>query len=266
MRAQRRAVLAVGLAVAAFTAGAPRAARADGASTSACIDAYEQAQRLMQGGKLRAARDKLLVCSRESCPKVSQNDCAGWLRDVARDMPSIVIVAQDGHGHDLADVRVSVDGEIVAERLDGRALPLDPGSHDLKLEARGRRLEQKLLVRSGEQNRRVLVDFPDDAAPSTGAVGAPATVAGPKAATSAAPPEHGEALPTSVWVLGGVSVAALASFTAFAIVGKNQEGCVPGCTASEVSDFRRSYVIADISLGIGVVAAGAALWIALTRR
>lgn len=261
MRAVRATLTAVSVAAALF-ASAPHDARADGASTNACIDAYEQAQRLMQGGKLRAARDKLLVCSRESCPKVSQNDCAAWLRDVARDMPSMVIVAQDAAGQDMADVRVSVDGEIVADRLDGRALPVDPGSHDLKLEARGRHVEQKLLLRAGEQNRRIVVQFPDDRPPSM--------VAGPKAATSpitpAEAPEGSRPIPASVWILGGVSAVALASFTVFAITGKGQESCVPACTSSEVSDFRSSYLVADISLGIGVVAAGAALWIALTRR
>lgn len=225
-------------------------ARAD-AAAAACIDAHEQAQRLMQDGHLRAAREKLLVCSREACPKVAQTDCSTWMRDVARDMPTVVVTARDAAGRDTEKVRVVVDGEPFAESLDGRALPLDPGPHAFRFESGGRVLEQKVLVGAGEQNRHVVADF-SGAAP----VGPPAPGA----------PEAAPSPPLATYVLGGVGVLGLASFTVFGLSGKSTEKCVPTCTRDDISDFRRSYLVADISLGVALVSVSAALWFALAKR
>jgi hypothetical protein len=245
------ASVAVGLA--AMSAAEP--ARADSAP-AACIDAHEQAQRNMQDGHLRAAREKLLVCSRETCPKVAQTDCAAWMRDVARDMPSVVVIAKDGAGHDTEQVRVIVDGEKLADTLDGRAMPLDPGPHAFRFEAEGRVLEQKVLLGAGEQNRRVLADFTTTA-----------PVTGPPAPPESPPATEGSrSPPVASYVLGGIAVLGVASFTAFGLSGKSDEKCVPTCTRNEISDFRRSYLIADISLGVALVSAGAALWLALAKR
>jgi hypothetical protein len=247
--ASLKAGVAVGLVVALGSAPA----RADGVAAQ-CIDAHEQAQRSMQDGHLRAAREKLLVCSRETCPKVAQTDCSAWMRDVARDMPSVVVTAKDAAGHDTEKVRVVVDGETFAESLDGRAFPLDPGPHAFRFESEGRVLEQKVLVGAGEQNRHVVADF----ASSTSG-----TPVGPPPPST---PDASPSPPVATYVLGGVAVLGLASFTVFGLSGKSTEKCVPSCTKDEVSDFRRSYLVADISLGIALVSLGAAAWFALTKR
>jgi len=60
------------------------------------------------------------------------------------------------------------------------------------------------------------------------------------------------------YVLGGVGAAAAASFAYFAISGHsafNQlEQCKPNCRRSDVRDVRTKYLLADVSLGVSVVA------------
>ena len=251
-----KTILACGLSVVLAAAHA-RPARAESAA-AACIDAHEQAQRLMQDGRLRAAREKLLVCSRETCPKVAQTDCATWMRDVARDMPSVVVTAKDAAGGDTEKVRVIIDGETIAESLDGRALALDPGPHAFRFEAAGRILEQKVLVAAGEHNRHVVADFTAPAAaPPLGP---------PPPSKGTHEPDGSHSTPVASYVLGGVAVLGVASFTVFGLSGKSTEKCVPTCTKEDVSDFRRSYLVADISLGVALVSLGAAVWIALAKR
>lgn len=252
--------LAAALALVATAGTGSRIAHAEPSPTAVCIDAHEKAQRSMQEGKLRAARESLLVCSRETCPKVAQTDCASWLRDVARDTPSVVLAAKDVAGQDREDVRVVIDGDQVVAALDGRALPLDPGPHVFRFESGGRRVEQKAVLGVGEQNRRVVADFAttEHASVAPFALGLSPTIA-PE-------PSRTTGLPVATYALGGVAVLALGSFTVFALTGKNQEGCVPTCTSAEVSYFRRSYLVADISLIVALASAGGAVLFATTKR
>ena len=75
-----RRILQASLAVA--VALAPRAATADDATRDACFDAYEQAQRARNAGKLPDARARLLVCVDEACPAFVRKDCGAWLEQV----------------------------------------------------------------------------------------------------------------------------------------------------------------------------------------
>jgi hypothetical protein len=177
------------------------------------------------------------------------------MREVARDIPTVVVTAKDTEGHDTDKVRVIVDGEVMAEALDGRAMPVDPGTHAFRFESGGRVLEQKVLLGAGEQNRHLVADFTTPRAPI-----------GPARPCPKPEPERSTSMPVATYVLGGLAVVGLAGFAGFGLSGKGQESCVPACTRSEVSAFRRSYLIADLSLGVALVSAGAALWLALSKR
>src|SRR5579863_10550700 len=72
-----------------------------------CAAASNQAQDLRSANKLRAARAQLLTCVRDVCPGMVRNDCAQWIGEVDQAMPTIVVSATDGSGHDLADVKVT---------------------------------------------------------------------------------------------------------------------------------------------------------------
>ncbi len=67
--------------------------------------------------------------------------------------------------------------------------------------------------------------------------------------------------PVVAYVLAGVGVAALGGFAAFAITGKSaqsaMDGCKPNCTRAQLDKMRLRYLLADISLGVGVVSLGA---------
>jgi hypothetical protein len=133
-------------------------ARADGLDE--CVAAAEVAQPLRREGHLRAAREKLLVCSRDECPQAIRSDCTKWLSAMEGVVPSIVIRAVDSDGTDVADVRASIDGVLVATRLDGKGIEIDPGEHVLRLERTGSApVEQTLVVREAEQHRIVSMTF-----------------------------------------------------------------------------------------------------------
>src|SRR5258706_6319329 len=103
-----------------------------------CADAYSQGQTLRDSQKLISAHTQFVLCAREVCAPfmkgVMVKECAQWLSDVDRRIPSVVFTAKGG-GVEMVDVTVRVDGAVVATRLDGRATLLDPGQHTATFEA-----------------------------------------------------------------------------------------------------------------------------------
>src|SRR6187399_530690 len=143
---------------------APPPARAD--EVAACVKSAENAQTERSAHRLRAARQRLLACAQSSCPSVVRNDCANWLSEVDQLMPSVVVQARDSRGIELFDVRVTVDGEVVANHLDGLAVAVDPGSHVFLFEADGAPpLQQQLLIREGEKGRAMPITLAAPAPP-----------------------------------------------------------------------------------------------------
>lgn len=211
----------------------------------ACFNAYEQVQLLRKAGKLRAAEALLPKCTASTCPAFAVKDCARWSQEIEAQLPTAIFVARDGQGHDLVDVEVSVDGESVLGRLDGRPVPLDPGARAVRFQWKGQVVEQSIVVAAGQKNRRVDAVFDSPASGET------------KAAPADAPTVR--KIPTASLVLGGIGVAATASFAVFGIIGKGKESCAPTCTRDEVDSLRTSYTISDVSLVVAVVALGAAV-------
>ena len=111
------------------------AARAD--DVDVCASASEKGQELRDQAKLTAARELFVTCAAARCPAIVQKDCATWLAAVDEALPSVAIHARDGAGRDLTEVRVTVDGSTLIEKLDGRARSLDPGAHTFVFEAAG---------------------------------------------------------------------------------------------------------------------------------
>jgi hypothetical protein len=235
---------------------APSTARADIVQDE-CVEGYEAGQRSRADGKLRAARRQFALCARPQCPKITQTDCAKWVDEVDARMPTVLLRARDPAGQDVEQARVYLDGELIAERLDGRPLAVDPGAHTLKFETEGKSAEQRVVLLEGEKDRRIVADL----AP-TGGPPPPPPVEPAKQTGSGS----GRSIPTASWVLGGVSIVALGLFVGFAASGKSTEGCVPRCTSADIDAFRRDYAIADVSLVVSLVAAGAAVWIALANK
>jgi hypothetical protein len=210
---------------------------------------------------------------RDECPALVKADCADLLARVDAEVPSVVLVVRDEKGSDRADVRLFVDGEAVRDHLDGMPVAMDPGEHVLRFEAVGAgAVERHVVLRMGEKGRRVAVVL--HAAAAVGGAPSPAPSPAPPAAAPApspaiaiaAPPAEATHVSPYAYVLGGLSLAALGSFTYFAISGKSLEqslagSCSPGCTDPQVAPVRRDYLAADISLGVAAVSLGAALWL-----
>ncbi len=233
-----------------------------------CPTASEQGQKLRDQGKLIRAREMFLLCSKATCPSVVRKDCAKWLPELEESVPTIVFSVQDGSGTDLSAVAVTLDGAKVATVLDGKPVPIDPGPHTVIYETQGvPPLTQNVIVHAGEKNRIVKATLgaapvkPDpkqDPKPD------------PKPDPKLDPKPQKSGVPVMTYVLGGVGVIGIGSFAFFGITGKSdlddlrKSSCVPNCDPAKLDDTKTKLLIADISLGVGVLALAGATVLFLT--
>jgi hypothetical protein len=232
--------------------------RADGGE---CVAASEGGLAARDHGHLRDAKKSFVVCAADTCPKPLRIDCARWLDEVEASIPTVVFGAKDRSGADVFDVKVSVDGEHVLGTEQGKAVALDPGPHVVRFErASSKPFETKILLRTGEHNRPILATLEDKPREEVGT-----KPLGPSS-SERSPTEQ---VPTATWILGGVGLAGIGSFALFGILGMNEKSdltqrCGQQCTDAEILGLKTKYVVADVSLGIGLVALGLATYFWLT--
>jgi hypothetical protein len=263
MRARASLVLAACLAVASAAQAQQQPPRMPPANDSdaACTAAYTGAQRLRKKGALTAARKELTLCASPSCSSVLRDDCTRWLAEVAALMPSLVIAARGPSGDDAMDVQVLVDGTVLADRIGGVPVELDPGPHRLRFEMQGAQpVEKDVVVREGERARRIDVAF---------VAGSASASASASEAPPGEPRQPGRPIPTLAWVLGGVGAAALAVGIGFEIDGLSKRSslgaCFGNCSRDDVDAAKRSFTIGDIATGIGIVGLAVAAYVFFTR-
>jgi hypothetical protein len=231
----------------------PLASPASADEKQACVAASEKAQQLRSAGKLGDARDQLNICGRPECPKLVQQDCTQWMSELLATLPSVVPGAKDRKGRDVVDARVTVDGKVVTEVLDGKPIVIDPGVHTFVFESKGLpSVKEQVVVKPGEKNRIVTVTFatPDDA------VAPPPSSAAPPNAGAAADSSNGSSAPIAAYVLGGVGIVALGAALYFDLAASGdahdlRSGCSPNCSQSDVDDVKTKYTIAGVTAGIG---------------
>lgn len=142
-------------AAAAVALLAPSRAHAAGITKDQCADADQQAQDLRRDGKFSSARSRLQLCSDSACPGIVRDDCVQRLDEIDRAQPTIVFDAKDGEGHDVVAVQVTVDGQPLADKLEGRALRIDPGSHTFTFTIAGKPpVTETFVLKEGEKERR----------------------------------------------------------------------------------------------------------------
>jgi hypothetical protein len=235
---------------AATVALPPRRSEAAPAGTRACIEAHREAQIERGKSQLRTARARLEACVKEECPAPIQKECATWLTEVEAAIPTIVVSGTDASGRDISTAVVSIDGEEVARRLDGKPIAVDPGEHRITIMlADGQKQERTVVVGQSEKDRRVALVLP----PVKGATRPRSEKPRP------ARPATKSSSPTLGWVLVGVGAVGTASFGYFGVSGYRRENdladsCSPHCAKSDVDGVHRSYLVADVSLGVGLVA------------
>ncbi len=167
-----------------------------------------------------------------------RDDCSERMSEIDKVTPSIAFAAKSPDGADLTAVSVTMDGALLASRLDANAIMIDPGEHVFQLSSDGfSTVTKKLVVREFEKGRVETITF----APTPKVAPAPVPVPAPSPATSAitpplaatsAPPA--EAPPptaprdaersgrkTLAYVLGAGGVVGIGLGTAFSFVAKS---------------------------------------------
>jgi hypothetical protein len=127
-----------------------------------CLTAADQGQSLRDDGKYSVAREQFLTCSRSVCPKLVHDQCTDWLHQLDESMPTVVFGVKDEHGSDMSAVRILVDGKPFATSLDGKPVPMDPGTHDIRFERDdpSQSVSVHVVLRAGEKDREVTAAFP----------------------------------------------------------------------------------------------------------
>jgi hypothetical protein len=206
---------------AALLAPARRATAAD-PTTADCLTANDKSISLRNDHKLLGARAQLLICAASSCPADIRKECVRRIDLVNASVPTVVFEAKDATGNDLTSVTVKMDGEMIAERLEGTAISLDPGAHTFTFDSPGQpQITKQLVVREGQKDRREAIQF---GGTSAGATAKPAatvtTIAGPPSATPR-PGETGSRGSGTQKIVGyasiGLGVAGLAVGTIFGL-------------------------------------------------
>lgn len=146
---KRRAGIAIGMASILAVASARAQDEPD-----ACGAMIEQAAREQHDGKLVTARNRLASCRAEICSPSQRAECSRRGDEIARALPTVAFIVRDAAGRDV-DARVSLDDDDARIPL-GRAVPVDPGVHEVRWSApTGAWGVQKLTVVEGEKLRLV---------------------------------------------------------------------------------------------------------------
>lgn len=230
--------------VIAAVAFGPRVAWAE-PTVPECLSASERGQIDRDEGRYLRAQASFATCASQACPAPVQRDCAKALGDLAPNIPSIVFVVRDASGADRADVVVRMDGAVLASRLDGKPLPVDPGEHVFELQLDGRRIERRAVIAVGERNRVFRVND-ETASP---------------------------AVPMGTIVFGSLGAVALGAAVALWVTAKNDLDAIESspcaatktCAQSDLDAVRTRLVVGDVAAGVGVLAAGTAIFFWLTR-
>lgn len=226
----------------------------------ACVEQSGTGQEQQKAGHLRAARAAFTACSDESCPELVRTDCTRWLSEVVAATPSVVVAVRMD-GVDRAPEQVLFDGQPWIDNLSGLAFDVEPGLHRIGVRVDGRVTEQKLVFNIGEKNRLVVFIL----GPQVPDVTTVAPMTAPPAAIATAPSHPGPWVPVAATAL---AVAGAGLFTAFGLSGKWQlagleaDPCAATrtCDPARVAEVRSRFLAADVSLGVGVLAAVVAGW------
>jgi hypothetical protein len=212
-----------------------------------------------------------------------RDDCAQRLDALERVLPSLVFEVKDGAGADLTAVRVLLDGQVLAEKLDGTALDVDPGEHSFTFQAAARApVTMKLVIREGDRGRRqavrmgaaaatpptpVVVPPPSPSPPPTPSTKEPSGRVEPPPQPAPDPGEVGGGQRPAGLVLGiggavGLGVAGLLGASASSSWSSSQTNCASSaeCTnRPEAVADRDSAVTLATGATIAFIAGGALL-------
>jgi hypothetical protein len=262
-------------AVSAFLSAVPGMAHAQSADPtfSDCLAANESSGHLQAEKKLRKARQEAAVCAAETCAAELHDTCRQRVVDLNKMIPTIVFVAKV-KGADVLAVRVAMDGEVIAERLEGTAISVDPGQHNFHFETAGQApVDRTIVLVEGEKGRVEKIEFASAAAepPAPPPSVPPAVAPGqatppPNVSASPTPPEAAPG--TSAWRyvgygalgVGGIGLAVGTVFGILAVSSNSQAHCVNHvCEAGPLSNAKSQATVANVGFIAGGILAAAGL-------
>ena len=271
IESSKEAALFCAASISAALWATPAAAQEPAPSKASCAEAYESAQESRVSGALQQTRSRLAFCAQTECPSFVQKDCARWLEEVDKELPSVVVsvvgLETDASGTAPAQpVSLKIDGREVPEPLSGKAISLDPGKHELVLERPGAEpVTRTILAQQGVQNRSVEIRLENASSAADGS----SSVDLDSAASRSSP------MRTAAYVAWGVGAVGLGAFAVLGTLARTdkdrfEEECaqqttypdrvMPGvCLDTTLDDRKSTYereeVMADIGLLTGILGA-----------
>ena len=120
-----------------------------------CIASNEKSLSLKKSGKLIDARKELATCAAEACPDAIKVECKKRIAEVSSMIPGVVFDVMDASGNSVMNVKVTMDGAPLVDRLEGLAVPVDPGPHKFTFEVAGQPpIERTFLIAEGDKAHR----------------------------------------------------------------------------------------------------------------
>jgi hypothetical protein len=235
------------------------ASRAQVPAGDPSCDAVEQTEAMRAEGQYRTARTRLLECVNAQCGGDVRRRCAATLQKLDAGTPSIVVRAVDSSGNDLTDVAVSLGDERLVNELDGMAIPVDPGEHRFVFTRDGHGpVVQTLSIERGEKFRAIDV-----------VIGSEPTLALPPASEGSSSGASGSSeRAVAAATLLGVGLIGVTSFTVLGLRARSGEEalerCKPNCSEGRVDSVKMRYLLANVSIGVGALALGAATYLFLS--
>jgi hypothetical protein len=227
-----------------------------------CSAVYDAALDAEREGDLRTALVFYESCAVDSCANPARRSCEARAMRLELDAPSVVPLAQSAAGEPLVDAQVTMDGKLLASRLDGRAVAVEPGLHEFVFSKDGEVIGKlRTVVAQGQRNRELWMTEP---APEPEPQRLPtialrretaATVSAPRAAIARGE-SSGSVMP---YVLGGTALLGGGAYALLSTWARDDnqklDACAPNCPKESVQHIRTLYLAADISLGVAIAAA-----------
>jgi hypothetical protein len=253
-------------------------------ATRVCVESYAAAQGPRKSGQLIEAKDLFGKCAQPACGSSLRKRCAALYKRMDAGIPSVLLVVTDASGVSQSmnegKFEVTMDGQSVTAKLDGRAIPVNPGQHEFAFSTENAVFAtQTVAIVHGQRNRAISVTLPaaktiGERAATIEAPGQPAQASDePLTRLAGRPPERDlestRGGPSkSVYVLAGVGALGLGSAALLTYWGRKDntalmQSCGTNCRPSSVHHIRTLYLASDIALGVGVVALAASTWLYL---
>lgn len=204
-------------------------------SSQACVAAYERTQSARKDGNLLDARDAAIACSAESCPAALSADCVRWAGELQTLVPGLVFDVRLPDGSNATDVTVLLDGARLTTKLDGKAIPVNPGPHTIVLRSPGYdEVTTKIVALEGDRSRKV---------------SAVLTKPGVKPTLDSAASATHRPVPLITWVAGGTAIATAVAASIVLGVGLSERGaleaCKPSCSVDRAASVARLLALSD---------------------